>query len=81
VDYVAPLSFRSSVSGAERDGALMCRTTWQYPTASTRSPKLACSRGALGPDVPEAAQTRTESCPAAKFWILPITGTARSWSL
>jgi hypothetical protein len=31
VDYVALLSFRSSVSGAERDGALMRRTVWQYP--------------------------------------------------
>lgn len=31
MDYVALLSFRSSVSGAERDQALMRRTTWQYP--------------------------------------------------
>ena len=31
MDYVALLSFRSSVSGAERDGALMRRTAWQYP--------------------------------------------------
>jgi Domain of unknown function (DUF3303) len=31
VDYVALLSFRSSVSGAERDGALMRRAVWQYP--------------------------------------------------
>jgi hypothetical protein len=31
VDYVALLSFRSSVSGAERDAALMRRAAWQYP--------------------------------------------------
>jgi hypothetical protein len=31
VDYVALLSFRSSVPAAERDGALMRRATWQYP--------------------------------------------------
>ena len=31
VDYVALLSFRSSVPGAERDGALMRRAGWQYP--------------------------------------------------
>jgi hypothetical protein len=31
VDYVALLSFRSSLSAAERDGALMRRTAWQYP--------------------------------------------------
>ena len=31
MDYVARLAFRSSVSGAERDAALMRRTTWEYP--------------------------------------------------
>lgn len=31
MDYVALLRFRSSVSGAERDAALMRRATWQYP--------------------------------------------------
>jgi hypothetical protein len=31
VDYVALLSFRSSLSAAERDGALMRRVAWQYP--------------------------------------------------
>jgi hypothetical protein len=31
VDYVAFLSFRSSVPVAERDGALMRRAGWQYP--------------------------------------------------
>jgi hypothetical protein len=31
VDYVALLKFRSSVSGAERDAALMRRAAWQYP--------------------------------------------------
>jgi hypothetical protein len=31
VDYVALLKFRSSVSAAERDGALMRRASWQYP--------------------------------------------------
>ncbi len=31
VDYVALLKFRSSVSAAERDGALMRRAAWQYP--------------------------------------------------
>ncbi len=31
MDYVALLSFRSSVSSAERDGALMRRAAWQYP--------------------------------------------------
>jgi hypothetical protein len=31
VDYVALLSFRSSLSAAERDGALMRRAAWQYP--------------------------------------------------
>jgi hypothetical protein len=31
MDYVALLSFRSSISAADRDGALMRRATWQYP--------------------------------------------------
>ena len=31
MDYIALLRFRSSVSGAERDGALMRRAAWQYP--------------------------------------------------
>jgi|KBSSwiStaDraftv2_1062776.scaffolds.fasta_scaffold1139812_1 hypothetical protein len=31
VDYVALLSFRPSVSGADRDDALMRRAAWQYP--------------------------------------------------
>jgi hypothetical protein len=31
MDYVARLTFRASVSGAERDAALMRRATWQYP--------------------------------------------------
>lgn len=31
MDYVALLKFRSSVSIAERDGALMRRASWQYP--------------------------------------------------
>jgi hypothetical protein len=33
MDYVARLTFRSSVSGAERDAALMRRTSWEYPDA------------------------------------------------
>jgi Protein of unknown function (DUF3303) len=32
MDYVARLTFRSSVSGAERDAALMRRTAWDYPS-------------------------------------------------
>jgi hypothetical protein len=32
MDYVARLTFRSSVSGAERDAALMRRTAWKYPS-------------------------------------------------
>ncbi len=31
MDYVARLTFRSSVSGAERDAALMRRASWEYP--------------------------------------------------
>lgn len=31
MDYVAFLTFRSSVPAAERDGALMRRALWQYP--------------------------------------------------
>jgi hypothetical protein len=31
VDYVATLTFRSSVSASDRDGALMRRAAWQYP--------------------------------------------------
>jgi hypothetical protein len=31
VDYVALLTFRSSVSAAERDAALARRGSWQYP--------------------------------------------------
>lgn len=31
MDYVALLKFRSTVSAAERDGALMRRAAWQYP--------------------------------------------------
>lgn len=32
MDYVALLTFRSSVSAADRDGALMRRAGWQYPS-------------------------------------------------
>lgn len=35
VDYVAFLSFRSSVSGADRDAALGRRAAWQYPAGIT----------------------------------------------
>jgi Domain of unknown function (DUF3303) len=35
MDYVALLSFRSSVSGADRDAALMRRAAWQYPQGIT----------------------------------------------
>jgi hypothetical protein len=31
MDYVALLRYRSSVAGAERDSALVRRTTWEYP--------------------------------------------------
>ena len=31
MDYVAFLGFRPSVSGADRDAALMRRASWQYP--------------------------------------------------
>ncbi len=31
MDYVARLTFRTSVSGAERDAALMRRAGWEYP--------------------------------------------------
>jgi hypothetical protein len=31
MEYVALLRFRSSVSGAERDAALVRRAAWQYP--------------------------------------------------
>jgi hypothetical protein len=31
MDYVALLSFRSSVTGAERDAALVRRAGWEYP--------------------------------------------------
>lgn len=31
MDYVALLKFRSSVSAADRDAALMRRAQWQYP--------------------------------------------------
>ena len=31
MDYVALLSFRPSVSAADRDAALMRRTAWEYP--------------------------------------------------
>ena len=31
MDYVARLTFRSSVSGAERDAALLRRASWEYP--------------------------------------------------
>ena len=31
MDYVARLTFRSSVSGADRDAALMRRAAWEYP--------------------------------------------------
>lgn len=35
MDYVALLTFRSSVPAAERDGALMRRAAWQYPSGIT----------------------------------------------
>ncbi|MCU1457059.1 MAG: hypothetical protein JWL73_1151 [Actinomycetia bacterium] len=31
MDYVARLSFRDSVSGADRDAALLRRAGWKYP--------------------------------------------------
>ncbi|HEY5986513.1 MAG TPA: DUF3303 family protein [Streptosporangiaceae bacterium] len=31
MDYIALLNFRSSVSSADRDAALMRRAAWQYP--------------------------------------------------
>ena len=31
MDYVVRLTFRESVSGAERDAALMRRAAWEYP--------------------------------------------------
>jgi hypothetical protein len=31
MDYVALLTFRATVSGAERDGALLRRAAWEYP--------------------------------------------------
>ncbi len=31
MDYVALLTFRSSVTAAERDGALIRRAGWKYP--------------------------------------------------
>ena len=31
MDYVARLTFRASVSGAERDAVLMRRAGWEYP--------------------------------------------------
>lgn len=33
MDYVALLTLRSSVSAADRDGALMRRAAWQYPSS------------------------------------------------
>ena len=35
MNYVALLRYRSSVSGAERDAALLRRTSWDYPKAIT----------------------------------------------
>jgi len=35
MDYVALLTFRSSTSGADRDGALVRRAAWQYPEGIT----------------------------------------------
>ena len=35
MEYVAFLSFRSSVSPADRDAALMRRAAWQYPAGMT----------------------------------------------
>ncbi|HEY2331529.1 MAG TPA: DUF3303 family protein [Acidimicrobiales bacterium] len=35
MDYVALLSFRSSVPAAERDAALMRRAGWKYPAGVT----------------------------------------------
>lgn len=31
MDYVARLTFRASVTGAERDAALLRRASWQFP--------------------------------------------------
>jgi len=31
MDYVALLRYRSAVTGAERDAALLRRTVWEYP--------------------------------------------------
>lgn len=35
MDYVGLLTFRSSASAADRDGALMRRAAWQYPAGIT----------------------------------------------
>ena len=35
MDYVATLSFRKTVSGADRDAALMRRAGWEYPKGVT----------------------------------------------
>jgi len=35
MEYVALLSFRKGVSGADRDAALGRRATWQYPVGIT----------------------------------------------
>jgi hypothetical protein len=35
MDYVARLTFRSSVSAADRDAALMRRGSWEYPAGIT----------------------------------------------
>jgi hypothetical protein len=35
MDYVALLRYRSSVSGEQRDAALLRRTAWEYPAGIT----------------------------------------------
>jgi hypothetical protein len=35
MDYVARLTFRSSMSAADRDAALLRRTAWEYPAGVT----------------------------------------------
>jgi hypothetical protein len=60
MDYVALLSFRDSVSAADRDAALMRRAGWQYPEGT----KPIAEYWPLGSDVQVVTIFSTDSTAA-----------------
>lgn len=61
MDYVALLTCRSTVTGAERDGALLRRAGWGYPAgldAAALEVANTARTGAAGFTAPDGVRTR-----------------------